>query len=188
MSRYTSLYFSIVARIFEKITCQKFKSHFHLKLIDSKIFRRFFICFNVTTNIFYRFKRFMSINNIFLINKFVITLLLTIEIDINDKMTIFAWNIVKSKNFEFWKYFFDHVKLIIFAFKKQFVVLIFNRNKELKKLHVKLNVEKNMLYIRCYKYIKINLLLIFRKFILIFEKTTSSKTTMLQSLTNNIKK
>lgn len=86
------------------------KNHFYLQLIDKNCFEQILVaptasqfCLSVCYYI-------NSLNSIFLNKKFILMLLLAVEINVNKQTMIFAGAIIQSENFNFWQCLFTYLQ------------------------------------------------------------------------------
>ena len=93
----------------------------------------------------------MTVNEIFIKDYFVLTILLAVRIYANDQTTLLAWAIVESENKSFWAYFFYHLCAATGALLKEKYITISDCDKGLKALT---NEEtENCYHAQCCKHI-----------------------------------
>ena len=131
--------------------------YFHLKMnAYDHIFLRCFVCFFSMNRIYVNCRNFVAVDDAHLTNKFAIILLLIVDFDVNNKMTILIWKIVEKKNFAVWFYFFIHFKIAISKFVRQKNVLMSNRIKKLDEFHTRLKLNQWIHHVKCCRHIKEN--------------------------------
>ena len=93
----------------------------------------------------------MTVNETFIKDYFILTILLAVRIDANNQTTLLIWAIVESENKSFWVYFFYYLHAVTGALLKEKYITISDCDKGLKALT---NEEtENCYYAQCCKHI-----------------------------------